>query len=88
MANYPVGKAQKMVLDALDLTAKDHSDAKRIFAELGIEVTSRREGRKSVPVVTEKTNRLAGGWNPGGDGADGISRESVDLSAVEQWMEN
>lgn len=59
---YPVGKAQQMVLDALGITATDFSDAEAKFAELGIVVSSKREGRTSIPQITILP-REAGGFD-------------------------
>lgn len=89
MANrdYPTGAAQDVILKALNLTANGFSDAERIFAEIGIAVSSKRVGRSSVPVVT-RLETHGGGWNAGGD-ADGykISYKDVDLSAIAQYMQ-
>lgn len=49
MRDYPTGKVQQMVLDALNLTASGHGDANRIFDDLGLVVASKREGRRSIP---------------------------------------
>lgn len=86
----PVGKAQQQVLDALGLKADCWQEAKRVFAEIGIEVGSRREGRSSVPVVSIHRNfQGGGGWNPGGDGEYVPARNpKVDLTPVKQWMED
>lgn len=82
----PVGVAQEKVLKALGMTATDWSDAKRIFAEIGIEVTSKRVGRSSEPVVA-KLDAYGGGWNPDGDGeCYKISYKNVDLTPLAQWM--
>lgn len=85
----PVGKAQQQVLDALGLEANSWQEAKQAFEEAGIEVASRREGRKSVPVVSIHRNfRASGGWNPGGDGEYVPARKpKIDLTPVKQWME-
>ena len=84
--DYPVGKAQKMVLDALGLTASGFSDAERIFDEIGIAVVAVRQGRTSVPQVHRKEN-TGGGWNAGGDGESfEISYKDADLSKISQWM--
>lgn len=64
---YPVGKAQQIILDALGMTASGATSANELFEELGIIVRPVRKGRQSVPEVTLK-NRYAGGWTPGGDG--------------------
>ena len=84
--NYPVGKAQQMVLDALNLTARDFSEANRIFENLGIVVSSKRQGRRSVPVITVK-DRLGGAFNAAGEGVEYREYADVDLSAVAQWVE-
>jgi hypothetical protein len=82
---YPTGSAQQEVLNALGLTANNHGHATAIFAELGIVVGSRREGRKSVPVVTK--SEIGGGFNFGGDGDDGYTpSDGLDLSAISQWI--
>lgn len=64
---YPVGKAQQVVLDALGLTAAGMTSANALFESLGLIVRPVRQGRASVPQITIK-NRYAGGWNEGGDG--------------------
>lgn len=84
--NYPVGKAQQMVLDALNITARDFSEAKQIFENLGIVVASKREGRSSVPVITIK-DRFDGGFNAAREGVEYRKYDDVDLSDVEQWVE-
>jgi len=86
MASYPVGKAQQMVLDALGLTAKDFSEASKIFEDLGISVGSKRQGRSSVPVVTVE-DRFSGGFSAAGDGFEYRKHQDHDFSAIEQWIE-
>jgi hypothetical protein len=78
---YPIGKAQATVLSALGLTAVDFADAERIFAEIGIQVASKR----GVPVVTKLSDWI------GYFGADGEETRSVKyapakLDALKQWM--
>lgn len=86
MKPTPVGVAQQKVLDALNLTASDWTDAIRKFDEIGITVNSKRVGRSSEPVVSLKET-TRGGWNRGGDGESyTVSYKSVDLSAIAQWM--
>ena len=83
---YPVGKAQQEVLNALGIRkCNGSSHAEQIFNALGITVSSRREGRKSVPAVSKIA--AGGGWNIGGD-ADGWDAPSagIDLGAIEKWM--
>ena len=84
--SYPIGRAQQMVLDALKLTAKDFSEANRIFESIGIMVSSKRQGRSSVPVITVK-DRFGGAFNAAGEGVEFRKYADVDLSAVEQWIE-
>jgi hypothetical protein len=81
----PVGKAQEKVLEALGMTATGFADANRQFEKIGIVVSSRRDGRVSVPVVTVK-DRFDGGFNAGGDGDCYRKYDDIDLSAVEQWI--
>ena len=84
--NYPVGKVQQMVLDALNITAKDFSEAERIFKDLGIAVGSKRQGRSSVPVVTVE-DRFGGGFNAAREGVVYRKHQDHDFSAIEQWIE-
>ena len=84
---FPVGKAQQQVLDALHLQAASFQDADRVLAEYGLSVGSRRVGRVSVPVV----RRLAaeeGGWEL--DGYSGASvtltYKAIDLAPIAQWL--
>lgn len=81
----PVGKAQQEVLNALGLTANNHGHANNIFAEIGIVVSSRRDGRKSVPVVTK--SYTGGGFNAYGEGEESFSNaDGLDFSVISQWM--
>ena len=83
---FPTSVAQDKVLAALNMTATDFTDAERIFKSIGIEVTSKRVGRSSEPVVS-KLNSYGGGWNPGGDGESyEISYKDTDLTPLAQWM--
>lgn len=83
--DYPVGSAQEKVLNALGLTATGFSDAERIFNEIGIEVTSKRVGRSSEPVITEKSS-TRGGWNSGDGESYEVNYKDADLSKIAQWM--
>lgn len=65
--DFPVGKAQQVVLDALGLKATGMTGANELFESLGLVVRPVRQGRASVPQITIK-NRYEGGWNEGGDG--------------------
>jgi hypothetical protein len=68
MANrdYPTSKAQDQVLAALEMTATGYGDAERKFKALGLNVTARRVGRKSVPSITMLEAEVGGTHN--GDG--------------------
>ena len=83
--DYPVGKAQQMVLDALGMTASGHSDAQAKFEALGLAVGSRREGRATVPAITV-LNRHGGGFTAYGDGDGWREYDDIDTSAIEQWI--
>ena len=87
MKQTPVGVAQRKVLDALHLTADDFGAANQIFEILGIEVTSRRVGRSSEPVVSMMQTEF-GGFNPDGDGETWTkSFKNLDLTPIRQWIE-
>lgn len=82
----PVGKAQQQVLDALGITLKLNggSHANQIFDALGIVVSSRREGRSSVPVVQQLS---VGGFMFNGEGTEDYNlSDGIDLGAIAQWM--
>lgn len=49
---FPVGVAQKQVLDQLGLTAGSFQEAEQIFSERGIVVTSIREGKTVKAVIS------------------------------------
>lgn len=72
---YPVGKAQKMVLDALEMTAETFAEAEKIFSDLNIVVLSVRQGRTSIPHVGLTTRNMTGD--------DSYSSK---LHALQQWM--
>lgn len=83
---YATGKAQQIVLDALGIkNCAGHSHAQRIFDAIGITVSNRRVGRKSIPVVYK-----AGGGSARNDYGDydvwQSPSENVDLSAISEWM--
>ena len=85
MRQYPVGKAQQMALDALELTAAGSADAEKIFERLGLVVASKRQGRKSVPSITRRDTETGGMHN--GDGwSQEIEFDAVDFSKIAQWM--
>jgi hypothetical protein len=83
---YPTTKTQDQVLQALGLTARDYAAAERLFQECGLQVTSRRAGRNTVPVV-RKLAASGGGWNASGDGTAWTNTyQPVDFSKLAQWM--
>lgn len=89
---YPVSKTQQMVLEALKLTAKDFTDADRIFANYGFTVTAKRDGKNTVPVIvmlpTEKAySGLAYSEYADSNYDNGIEYKHIDLSPVAQWLQ-
>lgn len=86
MRDYPVGKAQQIVLDSLNITATGYSDAERIFKNLGLIVTSKREGRRSVPSITVLP-RIEGGFNAAGEGVTWQQYPDADFENIQQWIE-
>ena len=86
MANYPVGKVQQMVLNALVLTASDFGEAERIFEQHGLIVTSKRQGRTSIPEI-HLAARTGGAFNRDGEGETwNIDYKTVNLSTIKQWL--
>lgn len=84
--DYPVGKAQKMVLDALGLSADGFTEANQLFSDHGLVVSSKREGKISVPQVHLKETN-GGAFNADGEGESWtVSYKNVDLSKIAQWM--
>lgn len=84
--NYPVGKAQQTILDALSLEADSFHEADEVFARYGLAVTSVRQGRRSVPQVSLR-DTVGGGFNIHGEGESyDIEYEPVDLSQIKEWM--
>lgn len=85
---YPVGAAQQTILNALGVTkCNGHSHAQQIFDALGISVGNRREGRKSVPVVS-KIGAGAARNNCGDYDVWNSPSDNIDLSAISEWMES
>ena len=84
---YPVGKAQQTILNALGISkCNGHSHAQQIFDALGVSVGNKRVGRKSVPVVTKNT--VGGGFNAYGEGEESFTpANDIDMSAISEWME-
>ena len=85
MRDYPVSKAQKVILNALSITASGHGDAERIFESFGLVVASKRQGRRSVPVVTV-LDRNDGGFNVAGEGVTYEKYPTVDFENIKQWI--
>lgn len=84
--HFPVGAAQRMVLNALGLTADNFDHANAIFDHYGLVVSGKREGRTSVPVIRMRET-VGGAFNAYGEGeAWDIPAAPIDLSAVEQWI--
>jgi len=86
MRDYPVGKAQQMVLDTLNIAATGHGDAEEIFKSLGLVVGSKRKGRKSVPVITI-LDRDSGAMNTSGEGVTWQQYPDADFSNIQEWVE-
>jgi hypothetical protein len=83
----PPGKAQQIILEALQITADSFGHANAIFYKIGITVLATRQGRHSVPVV--RINREIGAArNEGGDFDewDYSNANGLDLSAISEWM--
>jgi hypothetical protein len=79
---YPVGKAQKMVLDALGVQCESFQDADAYFARIGISVSPVRVGRSTEPRITERQD---GAFNDFGEG-ESWGGARVDLESLKQWM--
>lgn len=85
---YPVGKAQQIVLNALGLRASGATSADALFEELGLVVRPVRRGRASVPEITLKS-RYAGGWSAGGDGEEWRAYGDLtaeQMQAIAPWL--
>ena len=86
MAEYPIGKAQRMVLEALGLNADGFSEAKAMLRDRGLIVTSKRQGRKSVPSI-KLMDTEGGAMTAGGDGDSwDIDYKAYDKAAIAEWM--
>ncbi len=84
--HYPVGKAQKMVLDALGVSIDTYDGAEAFFERIGIIVTPVRQGRKSIPSIKMRET-VGGGFNAYGEGETyEIDYQHVDLTPLQQWM--
>lgn len=88
MSDYPVGKAQQVVLSALGVTRHTFAGAEAYFEEIGIVVSSKRVGRSSVPVVRIK-DRYNGGFTSEGDGDSWRAYSDLtaeQLQALAPWI--
>ena len=86
MADYPVGKAQRMVLEALGLSAYSFNEAKKILRNRGLIVTSKRQGRQSVPSI-KLMDTEGGAMSSDGDGDSwDIEYKDYDKNAIAEWM--
>lgn len=83
---YPLSKTQSTVLNALNITAGNFNRAEQIFSELGLVVASRRQGRKTIPVITV-LDRQGGAFNASGEGEIFTKYPNIDTSAIEQWID-
>lgn len=85
---YPVGKAQQIVLDALGLEAAGATSANELFESLGLVVRPVRQGRTSVPEIMIK-DRWAGGFSAEGDGEEWQAYGDLtaeQMSAIAPWV--
>lgn len=85
MRAHPISKTQATVLSALGLSAANFTEAEQIFGDLGLVVTSARQGRSSVPVI-QVLDRQSGGFNAHGEGVNFDKYPDVEVSALEQWI--
>ncbi len=89
------GKAQTIILEALELRADDNAEAETFFRLLGLRVVAKRIGRTTEPEVTvEARGRIEerGGW-AGGDGDTWLERVGAslpifDMTAIMPWVTN
>lgn len=85
---YPVGKAQQIVLDALGMRAAGATSANELFETLGLRVFPVRQGRSSVPQIHLKS-RYAGGFTEGGDGDEWRTYGDLtaeQMQAIAPWL--
>lgn len=83
---HPVGKAQKTILEALNLEADSFQEADELFAARGLSVTPVRQGRRSVPQV-RRLETGGGGFNAAGEGeAWDVEYEPVDFDLIKEWL--
>lgn len=83
---YPLSKTQITVLNALNIVAAENfAQAEKIFETLGIVVSSRREGRQTIPSITV-LDRKAGILNAYGEGEIFTKYPTINTSAISQWI--
>jgi hypothetical protein len=82
---FPVGKTQKMVLDAMQVRYATFGAAEDYFKSIGIVVRSKRVGRSVQPEIVVKS-RMSGGFTTDGDGETWQQYETVDLTPIQQWI--
>ena len=86
MKDYPVSKTQKMVLEALNMAVPEtHREATEVLKEIGLVVSSKRQGRSTVPVVRHAY--YGGGFNAYGEGEEEFCVTNIDTTPIEKWME-
>lgn len=79
------GKAQQIILDALNVEAESFGHANAIFAALGFSVEARRVGLRSVPFV--HLGILEGGAiNREGEGEYWDLTPNINLSVIAEWV--
>ena len=84
--DYPVGKAQQIILDALGLEASSFQEADEIFEKHGLAVIAVRQGRRSVPQV-KRLPRFGGGFNIHGEGEAWENEyKPVELSKISEYL--
>lgn len=83
----PPGKAQKVILDALQVAAESFGHANAIFEKLGIQVVPVRQGRKSVPEVSiQRESGSQRNMDGDYDTWDYSNADGLDLSPIQEWM--
>ena len=86
MTEYPMGKVQRMVIEALELNSDSFSEAEELFVQRGLIVKAVRQGRKSVPSITlMSTEGCSMNADGEGDSWD-IDYKDYDKDAIAEWM--
>lgn len=87
---YPVGKVQSIVLEALGLKANSFQHADRLFNQRSISVSSKRVGRSYVPVIKKFVGVVTGSSMDdtySGETYQTIALTDEQRTAIAQWME-